>query len=279
MRFFWEMVLVSIAVSVSGAVELPEVPEEAIAELGTTLGAPQRAGFVFIEGRYLPPPYTVTRKGNGIFINRIQMQQPVPWDSFSGAPANGTEKKAVDADGDFEKVDAPPKAANPGNPAAPKTVKSMDDLFADGAEKPATPAEGTSGALAPAVTAKTLAPEEVRQKKDELRANLERLRKGYEQALAQGEMFFFSQRHNRVNGNYGTARTLMGVLPKALRHAQSPQDLMAQLNQGGVYFIDLGMCSALFRNKSTFPLLEERLAKIEEAEAEEATRRKSAQRW
>jgi len=279
MRFFWEVVLVSIVASVSGAVELQEVPEEAIAELGTTLGVPQRAGFVFIEGRYLPPPYTVTRKGNGIFINRIQMQQPVPWDSFNAAPANGPAKKAVDADGDFEKVDAPQKTAKPGDSTAPKAVKSIDELFADGAEKPAAPANAASGSQAPALTAKTLAPEEVKQKKDELRANLERLRKGYEQALAQGEMFFFSQRHNRVNGNYGTARTLMGVLPKALRYAQSPQDLMTQLNQGGVYFIDLGMCSALFRNKSTFPLLEERLAKIEEAEAEEATRRKSAQRW
>ena len=280
MRFFWEVVLVSIVASVSGAVELPEVPEEALAELGTTLGMPQRAGFVFIEGRYLPPPYTVTRKGNGIFINRIQIQQPVPWDAFNGAPGNVTEKKAVDADGDFEKVDAPQKTAKAGDSTASKAVKSIDDLFADGAEKPAVlPANAAPEPQAPARTAKALGTEEVKQKKDELRANLERLRKGYEQALAQGEMFFFSQRHNRVNGNYGTARTLMGVLPKALRHAQSPQDLMARLNQGGVYFIDLGMCSALFKNKHTFPLLEERLTKIEETEAEEALRRKSSQRW
>ncbi|MDD4019066.1 MAG: hypothetical protein PHV28_14120 [Kiritimatiellae bacterium] len=279
MRFFWEVVLVSIVASVSGAVELPEVPEEALAELGTTLGMPQRAGFVFIEGRYLPPPYTVTRKGNGIFINRIQIQQPVPWDAFNGAPGNGTGKKAVDADGDFEKVDAPQKTASPGDSTAPQAVKSIDDLFADGEEKPAMPANAAPEPQAPARTAKALGTEEVKQKKDELRANLERLRKGYEQALAQGEMFFFSQRHNRVNGNYGTARTLMGVLPKALRHAQSPQDLMARLNQGGVYFIDLGMCSALFKNKHTFPLLEERLTKIEETEAEEALRRKSSQRW
>ena len=279
MRFFWEVVLVSIVASVSGAVELPEVPEEALAELGTTLGMPQRAGFVFIEGRYLPPPYTVTRKGNGIFINRIQIQQPVPWDAFNGAPGNVTEKKAVDADGDFEKVDAPQKTASPGDSTAPQAVKSIDDLFADGEEKPAMPANAAPEPQAPARTAKALGTEEVKQKKDELRANLERLRKGYEQALAQGEMFFFSQRHNRVNGNYGTARTLMGVLPKALRHAQSPQDLMARLNQGGVYFIDLGMCSALFKNKHTFPLLEERLTKIEETEAEEALRRKSSQRW
>jgi len=280
MRFFWKVTLVSIVASVSGAGGLPEVPEEALAELGTTLGVPQNGGFVFIEGRYLPPPYTVTRRGNGIFINRIQVQQPVPWDSFSEAPGDTAGKKAVDADGDFENVDAPAKEANPGAPAVSEVVKSIDDLFADDAEKPAIPAnDATEEPQAPARTAKALDPEEAKQKKEELRASLERLRKGYEQALAQGEVFFFSQRHNRVNGNYGTARTLMGVLPKALRHAESPQDLMARLNQGGIYFVDLGMCSALFRNKRTFPLLEERLAKIEEAEAKEAERRKASRRW
>ena len=60
-------------------------------------------------------------------------------------------------------------------------------------------------------------------------ANLDRVRKGYEQSLTRGDMFFFGQKHNRLNGNYGTARTLMGVLPKALRYAQSPQDLMQRL--------------------------------------------------
>ena len=53
------------------AAELPEITDAAIAELGITLGTPQMNGFVFIDGRYISPPYTVTRKGNGIFINRI----------------------------------------------------------------------------------------------------------------------------------------------------------------------------------------------------------------
>ena len=104
------------------------------------------------------------------------------------------------------------------------------------------------------------------------------VRKAYEAALGQGEVFFFGQRHNRVNGNYGTARTLMGVLPKALREAQSPQDLLQRLNDGGVFFVDAGICSALFKNKSTFPQLEERLKKIQEDEALEAERRKRASR-
>ena len=273
------------------AVELPEVPAEAVAELGSTSGTPQMSGFVFIDGRYLPPPYTVSRKGNGLFINRIQFEQPVAWSYFDAATA--APKKAVDADGDFQEVGkTAAKPAAPEVPAAsekPKTVKSIDDLFADdkdaaAAAKAKTPAAdaGQPEAAKPAATVQSApaaqrAPEDVKRQKDDLRANLETLRKGYEQALARGEVFFFGLRHGRLNGNYGTARTLMGVLPNALRQAQSPQDLLQRLSQGDIYFVDLGICTALFRNKNTFPMLEERLRAIEEAEELDAARRSRSQ--
>ena len=69
------MVLLFVVVPVCLA-QLPDVPEEAIEALGKTEGTPQSNGFVFFEGRYIAPPYTVTRKGNGIFVNRIQVEQP-----------------------------------------------------------------------------------------------------------------------------------------------------------------------------------------------------------
>ena len=285
------------------AAELPEVTESAQEELGTTYGVPQMNGFVFIEGRYLSPPYTVTRKGNGIFINRVLVEQPVAWSHVAPAAAEEGEPaaaagqppaapKAVDADGDFEEVaepaaapapEAPAAPADAAEPAKPKAVKSIDDLFNDEqppAAAPAPAAPEAAGAVAPAPPAVAVrTPEELKQEKAALVASLDRLRKGYEQALSQGEIFFFGQRHNRVNGNYGTGRTVMGVLPKALRQAQSPQDLLQRLNQGGVYFLDLGICSALYKNKTTFRMLEERFAKIEEAEAAEAKRRKAATAW
>ena len=264
------------------AADWPEVTEAAVAELGATPGTPQMNGFVFIEGRYIAPPYAVSRKGNGIFINRIQIEQPQPW-PLSAAPGTGPAadappvKKALDADGDFEEVgtaaEAKPAvaAAEPvaAEPAKPRSVQSIDELFEEDA-----PAKPAPVAAAPVVA--ELTPEDLKRQKEALVANLERLRKGYEQALIQNEVFFFGFRQNRVNGNYGTARTLMGVLPKALRQAQSPQDLMQRLNQGGVYFLDLRICAAVFKNKGAFPLLEDRLAKIEEYEALELMKRKPA---
>jgi hypothetical protein len=220
------------------------------------------------------------------------------------APAKTPAKKSVDADGDFEVVNVAAKpaaataepvaaeaAAAAAEPEKPKTVKSIDDLFDD--DTPAKPAPAAAPVAAAPAAADEAAPQpsvaepaateltadDVKRQKAAAVAGLERLRKGYEQALAQSEFFFFSSRNNRVNGNYGTARALMSVLPKALRYAQSPQGLLQRLNEGNVYFIDLGTCVALFKNKNTFPMLEERWAKIEEAEAFESQKRQSATRW
>ncbi len=285
--------------------ELPEVTEDALVELGSTYGTPQMNGFVFVEGRYIPPPYTVTRKGNGIFINRIQVEQPLSWarDALSGAEGGGASlhsekprtKKALDADGDFEQVDtavtpaagiqAVPAETPVADPGKTKAVKSIDDLFAD-EEKPASPVRAAPEAGTAVVTQQVAAtavtehtPEEIRRGKDAVIANLERLRKGYEQALSRGDIFFFGQRHNRVNGNLGTARMLMKVLPQALRSAESPNDLWQSLKQGGVYFIDLGICVELFKNRMTFTLLEERQRNIEESDMLEARKRRSTTVW
>ncbi|HPB10879.1 MAG TPA: hypothetical protein PLU38_10215 [Kiritimatiellia bacterium] len=278
----WIVRVVGIAaVAVFAArAQLPEITETALAELGIAYGVPGMSGFVFVEGRYLAPPYTVTRRGNGIFVNRVQVEQPVVWPR-GVEPASAA--RAVDADGDFETV--APEAAQPA-PAQPvaedaqkKAVKSIDDLFADEEEPAAAPQPAAARPAPAASTQAVRSPEDHARDKAQVIEGLDRIRAGYEQALSRGEIFFFGQRHNRVNGTYGTARTLMGVLPKALRYAESPLDLQNRLKQGGVYFLDIGICGELFKNRNTFPLLEERLRKIEADEALEAMKKKAARPW
>jgi hypothetical protein len=281
----------AVGICLTVAAQLPEVTETAVQELGSTYGTPQMNGFVFIDGRYVVPPYTVTRRGNGIFINRILVEQPVVWPRGGGAEPAGAgqdAKKAIDGDGDFEVV--APEQARPApepEPEKAKAVRSIDDLFADEEEPaaaaapaaPAAPATPVPAAAWPAQQPAARTPEDAAREKAQTVEALDRVRKGYEQALGRGEIFFFGQRHSRVNGTYGTARTLMGVLPRALRQAVSPQDLQQRLQQGGVYFLDSAICAEIFRNKTTFPQLEERLRRIEEIEALEAQRRKSVRSW
>ena len=264
----------------AGLAALPEVSEEAVAALGVTTGTPQMNGFVFVDGKYLPPPYTVTRRGNGIFINRIQVVQPVPW---VGAAAADAPKKALDEDGDFEVVEEEEE----GEAAEAEAAGQEELLFGDADDGAKGGAHAIDALFDDVAAPKKKAPErkaappqptaEVmsKQQVQELKGKLDALRKSYEVALGRGEVYFFAQQHSRVNGTYGSAKTLFGVLPAALRAAQSPQDLMARLQQGGVYFLDAQTCADLYKNRTSFMQLDERRKQIE---ADEAAKRAAAGR-
>ena len=93
-----------------------KVPDAARKALKGARGKPVRKGFVFINGHYLPPPYTVARYGTAIFINNVQATgQIVPWKTFLSTQAGGAS--------------AP--ASSPAMPA--RKVSAIDDLFDDGA--------------------------------------------------------------------------------------------------------------------------------------------------
>jgi len=288
---------------------LPDVPEEAKKELGSTYGVPQMDGFVFIEGKYIAPPYSVSRKGNGIFINRIQIAQPVAWTAVGGSvpepPPQPSVKKATD--GDFEEVEEPPapapaadapaekpdgennevvdeQAAPAENKESDTVKKKIDDLFADDEDEPAAPPAPKAGLpRAPATpqegkVAKVTAPVSVADapaKKAELRQNLDKLRLHYENSLKQNNFFFFSESHSVISGNSGSSRTLIYALPSALRSARSAEDLLARLQRQGVYFLDLPTAVQLFRNRLSFPQLEQRLETVKQKEASEAAARRA----
>ena len=269
------MVLLLVVVPVCLA-QLPDVPEEAVKALGSTEGKPQSNGFVFFEGRYIAPPYTVTRKGNGIFVNRIQVEQPFAWmaDSLTLAalsPAKKPEEEVKKSDGDsgdtavevpgektaedFMSVSILPAEVKPVDKPA---GKALDLLFGDGAAKPDTEEEKDSAVETKAVPV-VLTPKQ----KHELCQRLDAIRLRFEVGLSQGEIFLFNDKNGRINGTYGTAKALFAVLPEAVRYSKSPQDLMSRLNQGGVNFLDINACTDLYRYKFNFMLLSDRRRAIE----------------
>lgn len=79
-----------------------EVTSEAITALGVTEGKAQANGFVFFDGRYIQAPYTVSRRGNGIYVNRFAVLESSEWATLLGA--HRTQGKFLDEDGDFEIV-------------------------------------------------------------------------------------------------------------------------------------------------------------------------------
>jgi hypothetical protein len=334
MMGFAKTLLAAALLAGTAAAQQLEVPPEAIEALGSTRGTPSLKGFVFIDGRYIQPPYTVSRIGNGIFINRILVEMPVPWSRFAPPPPKADKN---DADGDFEDVtpakpaeppaqpavkpvpppaekpaadERPDEAEKPAKPAAdkddidslfdapapkkpPKPAKpgdAIDALFDDApagsdvdapaADEPAPVAAPTEPAAPAAEKAEPLperTKEEIAKEEQLLKDYLDKMRQTYETALNRDEVFFFGRSHARINGNYGTARAMMQVLPDALKTSGSPDELLARLQRGGVYFIDARVAYLLFRNKATYPMLQERLARIKESEILEAAKRKADQ--
>ncbi|MBR1921804.1 MAG: hypothetical protein IJ829_07390, partial [Kiritimatiellae bacterium] len=66
-----------------GAAAYETVPKRALAELKATVGQPFSAGLVFIDGKYLAPPYKVERFGTALRINGQQVSnQLIAWDEF-----------------------------------------------------------------------------------------------------------------------------------------------------------------------------------------------------
>lgn len=136
------------------------IPRESAAALGVTKNRkPFTEGLVFVNGKFVPPPYVVERWGTGIRINKIPVTgQIVPWSEFlktqkdvvvettATPPAEAGESPSADA----KPSAAPeaPSASEPGDPPAAEPPPaesqsgddsaSLDDLFS--AAEPSAPA-------------------------------------------------------------------------------------------------------------------------------------------
>ena len=109
------------------------VPKQALVELKATVGKPFSAGLVFVNGKFIDPPYKVERYGTALRINGIQVtNEIIPWTEFLKTQAGAR----------VEKVDPPPAAATPApvqetapaveEPAtSDASIDDIDDLFDD----------------------------------------------------------------------------------------------------------------------------------------------------
>ena len=78
------------------------VPKQALVELRATVGKPFSSGLVFVNGKFLDPPYKIERYGTAIRINGVQVtNEIIPWTEFLKTQAGAR----------IEKVDPPAGAA------------------------------------------------------------------------------------------------------------------------------------------------------------------------
>jgi len=218
------------------------VPAGALQHLKGARGKPIRKGVVFVNGRYMPPPYTIWRRGTAIFVGDVQVTgQIVPWSTFLMAQDN-------------------PSVATPRKEAAkPAPARSVDDLFDDDAPAP----KKSAPAAAPAQTEEggSFTPN------DRTKRFLKRImdfRTDIDRRLRRGEILFFGSRYSTPHIEENQCMSLMTALSKSLREARDAADLNARLRAQGIKYLGNALCEDLFANQAASFEIEERLRKMKD---------------
>ncbi len=218
------------------------VPTAALQHLKGVRGKPIRNGVVFVNGRYLPPPYTIWRRGTAIYVGNVQVTgQIVPWSAFMLAQNSG---------GGF----VAPKKEEEKKPAA--AVRSVDDLFDD--EEPA-PKKAES---APEPVA--AGPFTPNGRTNRYLKRINDYRTDVDRRLRRGEILFFGSRYSMLHVEDRLCMPLMNALPGALRDARDPYDLQSRLRSRGITYLSNVICEDLFANQASSFAIDERRAKMQD---------------
>ena len=101
-------------------------PKGAVKALKVTRGKPFKTGLVFIDGKYIPPPYTIERYGLVLRVNKIQATNPViPWEEFIKTQEGVTVSKTTTGGTSDAATDAPEPEPEP------EILSDDDDPLAD----------------------------------------------------------------------------------------------------------------------------------------------------
>ena len=222
----------AVAAMLADAAAFEKVPDAARAALKGARGKPVRKGFVFVNGRYLPPPYTVARYGTAIFINDVQVtDQVVPWKTFL----------------------SPQTAPAPTAAAPERKATSIDDLFDDGPAAAPAP-DDAGGAFVP------------NARSDLLLKRINDHRTDLNKRLLNGWCCFFGKGYARVDVPERLGRSLLDVLPEAIRDAADAADLHDRLKGRGFVYLNAALCADLVENRADYSALVERRRKMREDE-------------
>lgn len=263
--------MASAMLSAVAATAMPVIPKASATALGVTRGRPFSSGVVFVEGKYIEPPYVVERWGTGIRINgRTVTGQVINWNEFlktqEGVKVSRSEQEA----------EPTPAAAPAAAPARTDDLDdtSLDDLFDDDPKpkkktvpsysqptRPAAPAKpkvsvsySLDGKFKPNAQTRALV------------ARINALRTEIDRILRSGGFICFGESYSRVTGDARTALKLLEKLPDLQRRSESLSAFLAGVRSAGLVYLNEVLCEELFRNRVDYPRLQERHAKMKREE-------------
>ena len=253
-----------------------KVPTAALKALKVTRGKPISTGVVFMDGKYIPPPYVVERYGTAIRINKIQVTGPlIAWEEFlKTQPGAKVTTSTTEM----------PAEAVPEEEAEEEEEDSMDDYLDDDDplaalfdDEPA-PAKKAAKPAKKAAKRKPAGPKQVTTTKVEFNGTFEmnaastklvdginRRRTAIDQKLRNDGFYFFGSNYNGANGDANIAAKMLAALPDAMRSAGSAQELHAACREKGLVFLSERVCRDLYANRTDYVKLIDRRKKMEEA--------------
>lgn len=255
-------VAMALVFASSAAFGMQEIPKASAKALGVTRGKPFSSGVVFIEGKYLPPPYVVERWGNGIRINSKTAVGPVvPWSDFikTQDKAKLTKTETVTA--------APPPAAASPAPSSDDDDTSLDDLFDDEPKPKKAKKKAVAQPAAPAAPKTTVSYSLVGSFEPNATtrsyvARINAVRTEIDRMLRSGGFICFGESYSRVNGDARSALSLMEKLPVIMRSSETLGDFRAAVRAAGLVYLNEILCEELFRNKVDYPRLIDRYERM-----------------
>ena len=257
--------LVSVSVvAAATAFALPEIPKASARALGVTRSKPFSSGLVFINGKYIPPPYVVERWGTGIRINSKPVTGPlIPWSDFLKTQEGVKVTKSESA----------PAPAAPAAPAASSSDDlddtSLDDLFDDDpkpkkkAAKPRASSAASAHASPKTTVSYSLEGEFVQNAATRaLVSRINAVRTEIDRILRNGGFICFGENYSRVSGDSRALLKMLEKLPSLQRRSESFRDFRAGVRAAGLVYLNEILCEELFRNKVDYLQLQERYEKL-----------------
>ncbi|MBO5751616.1 MAG: hypothetical protein J6W10_05105 [Kiritimatiellae bacterium] len=265
------VLLATVMVSVA-AFAFEAVPKASAKCLGVTRGKPFSAGLVFVNGKYIEPPYTVERWGTGIRINsRPVTGQVVDWTDFlKTQDESRIEKKAA--------APRPVAAETPPPPVQQTSTQSdadaLDDLFDDEDESGSSSKKEVQSSVSysrPAVSAQPPKAEPVYVlkgdfvKNDASKALVKRIneqRTEIDGILRRGGFIFFGDGYSRVTGDSRTADAMLAKLPEIMQHSQDVHSFRQAIRSARMVYLNEILSAQLYDNRVDYRSLKERRQKI-----------------
>ncbi len=244
------------------------VPKQALVELKATVGKPFSAGLVFVNGKFIEPPYKVERYGTALRINGIQVTNEIlPWTEFLKTQAGVR----------IEKVDPPP--AEPAQEPAPEPepavddspIDDIDDLFSDDPKpkkKAAKPAARRMPRAAPAPQPTTIVVFDgefvPNDRTKAMVARINKVRTRVETVLRNGGSCFFGTRYAPASFDRFPTEMILSSMPAVMKANTAFDQFSSAARAKGVTFLSEPVMRDLFRNRLDYIRLQAREKAIKE---------------